>query len=491
MPDEQLLTEAQDMLAETTLGECERSTHFGEAVIICFQRLMKGASFYSPNNMIFTKLVRECLREIHAITRDAGSLILRIVQDACLANEVRVRMTAHTFSSFQQFVSDMTSHDIGEISFKHEVTGEELTELVYLLLALEEHNEGNYILLIEQLEERGIHTISVDKLKNGVLREEESARLKRKSKEVYFSTIGVIKELTECTKERQVLHIRKAKRLMLNAVDIIMQDESALLGLANIKSYDDYTFTHCVNVAFYAIALGQRIGLPKKYINYLGISGLFHDIGKITIDKDILNKPGPLTPKEWESVKQHPVYGAEIALRLKGWGDLSAKIMEAAFEHHLKYDASGYPQITQPRKPSLFSRIIAIADCYDALSRPRVYRRVTYISEKILGLMLQQSGKDFDPVLVKVFINMVGVFPLGALVQLDTDEIGIVSVIHGDASLIAQPIVTLMVPENGEYQKGEEVDLTEIDEATGHRKRTIVATLDPNDYGINIEEFYL
>jgi hypothetical protein len=123
--------------------------------------------------------------------------------------------------------------------------------------------------------------------------------------------------------------------------------------------------------------------------------------------------------------------------------------------------------------------------------RPRADNRFPYVSEKILGVMLERGGKDFDPALVKVFINMIGVFPLGTLVLLNTNELGIVVHIPEDTELIDRPKVMLLHYSDGEYQKGERVDLRELDEKTGQFKRTIVKTLDPNDYHINVAEYLI
>ena len=278
---------------------------------------------------------------------------------------------------------------------------------------------------------------------------------------------------------------------MQNAVNAILQDDSTLLGLANIKNYDEYTFNHSVNVAMYAIALGQRIGIPKKHLSHLGMAALFHDMGKTRISKEILNKTGKLSPEEWSIMRTHPVAGTELIMRMKEWGELSTRMIQGAFEHHLRYDLTGYPRLTRKRRISLLGRIITVADFYDALVRPRVYNRFPYVSEKILGIMLERSGKDFDPAIVKVFINMIGIFPLGTLVLLNTNEMGIVIQIQEDAELIDRPKVCLLYYGDGEYRKGKVVDLKERDDASGDFKRSIVKTLDPNEYNLNVAEFLM
>jgi putative nucleotidyltransferase with HDIG domain len=400
---------------------------------------------------------------------------------------------ADYYSIIRGYLQEMRNRWIGELEFTEEVNGEHLKDFIYLLSGLEEKNEINYLYVNRQLEYRGVDTISVGKLE--FFKDEEiyadSKDKKRFSDEVYFKSIGLVKEVVDSVRNQKVLNVRKAKRLMQGAVNAIMQDESSLLGLANIKNYDEHTFNHSVNVAIYAMAIGQRLGVPKKYLSQLGMAGLFHDIGKVSIPKEMLDKNGKLSPEELAVLRSHPIMGAETVMRMKEWGELSTRMIDAAFEHHLKYDLSGYPRPTQKRKITLFGKIVAIADFYDVLVRPRGDRRFPYVSEKILGIMLERSGKDFDPALVKVFINMIGVFPLGTLALLNTNEMGIVVHIQEDSELIDRPKVMLLQYSDGEYQKGEVVDLRELDEKTGEFKRTIVKTLDPNDYHINVGEYLI
>jgi HD-GYP domain-containing protein (c-di-GMP phosphodiesterase class II) len=387
----------------------------------------------------------------------------------------------------------MRRRRIGEVEFSEEMDGGDLKEFIYLLSGLEENNESNYLYVKKQLENRNIESVHVDKLES--FRDEEiyvdSEDQKKYSREVYFKSIGLVKEVVDSIHQQKALNIRKAKRLMQNAVNAIIQDDSSLLGLANIKNYDEYTFNHSVNVAIYAIALGQRIGIPKKHLSHLGMAGLFHDMGKTRIPKEILNKTGKLSPEEWALMRFHPIIGTELIMKMKEWGELSTRMMNGAFEHHLRYDLTGYPKLTRKRRISLFGRIITIADFYDALVRPRVYNRFPYVSEKILGIMLERSGKDFDPAIVKVFINMIGVFPLGTLVLLNTNEMGIVTQIHEDTELIDRPKVCIIYYREGEYRKGNMVDLREMDEEMKDFKRSIVKTLDPNEYNINVAEFLI
>jgi putative nucleotidyltransferase with HDIG domain len=469
------------------------TTKLGTEFITRFYRLLKGTTIYDRKNVIIDRLTQECLQVINDIIQSEGTLFLRIVRDNFFLNNIRIPVKADKYAIFKGFWQEMRRRWIGELEFLAKVDGEQLKDIIYLLSGLEENNESNYLYVKKQLEDRDIDAFDIGKLE--FFRDEEiyvdSEDQKNFSKEVYFKSIDLVKEVVENIHQQKALNIRKAKRLMQNAVNAILQDESTLLGLANIKNYDEYTFNHSVNVAIYAIALGQRIGIPKRHLSHLGMAGLFHDIGKTRIPKEILNKTGKLSPEEWAMMRSHPIVGTEIIMRMKEWGGLSTRMIDAAFEHHLKYDLTGYPRLTRKRKITLFGRIVTLADFYDALVRPRVYNRFPYVSEKILGIMLDRSGKDFDPALVKVFINMIGIFPLGTLVLLNTNEMGIVTQIQEDTELIDRPKVCLLYYNDGEYRKGRVVDLREMDEGTKDFKRSIVKTLDPNEYNMNVAEFLI
>jgi putative nucleotidyltransferase with HDIG domain len=505
----------------------------GTEFITSFYRLLKGTTLYDRKSVVMDRLTQECLRVVNRIIQSEVILLLKIARDHFFFNNTRIIASTEKFLLFKAFRREMRKRRIGGIEFSEAVTGEYLKDLAYLLSGLEENNENNYLSVEKQLEQRNIESIGVGALE--LLKDEEidgdSEGQNKYSKEVYFRCIDLVREVVENIHQQKPLPIRKAKRLIQNAVNAILQNDSTLLGLANTKNYGEYAFNHSVNVAIYAMALGQRIGVPKKHLSHLGMAGLFHDIGKTKIPEEILNNAEKLSPEERSIMRSHPVIGAEIIMKMKEWGELSARMMEGAFEHHLGYDLTGYPKITQKKKITLFGRIIAVADFYDALVRPRAQHRFPYVSEKIVGMMLEQtgkdidiiaaadfydalvrprahhrfpyvsekivgmmlerSGKDIDPAIAKVFIHMIGVFPLGTLALLNTNEMGIVTQVQEDAELIDRPLVCLIYYSDGEYRKEKVVDLAERDQMSGEFRRSIVKTLDPNEYNINVAEFFI
>ena len=468
-------------------------THFGEGLVVALYHLLKGASLYHRGNEIVNRLVVECLLALRdtASTARCYTVTLQVGEDAAFCNRRRVRISADTLAPSKALLKLLRQRGVGGLELDRDLSEETLRLFAFAFEALEEQGTGNAQALTELLQQHEASGLRVRDLAAGAECAENALALKRRSKEIYFSTLEAVKDLMTKTSAGHELELRRVKRLMMSTVHLLAHEESTLLGLANIKSYDDYTFSHSVNVGIFAVALGQRAGLPRLQLYHLGICGLFHDVGKQAVPREVLNKPGALTPAEWEIIRTHPVRGAEMILQRRQWGGLRVHIMAAAFEHHLKVDSRGYPPLLAPRTPSLFSRIITIADCYDALSRPRIYRKSPFLSDRILGVMLQHAGQDFDLALVKLFINMVGVYPLGALVRLNTDQLALVTRTADSSEQLDRPQVCLLQPKPDGYEKGDTLDLTTTDPATGAYPYTITGILDPNAYGIQVEELYL
>lgn len=221
----------------------------------------------------------------------------------------------------------------------------------------------------------------------------------------YTRALAVVKEIEGHAKSGKPINMKKAKRVIHDIVDNILKDEGYILGFTTLKDFDSYLYNHTVNTVILSIAIGKRINLSKHQLGKLGIAALLHDIGKVEIPFSILNKPSEFSPKEWDIIMSHPVEGAKTLMGLCGLSDISIISMLTCLEHHLNYDYTGYPRLSKGRTPNLFSRIINIADHYDAMTSGKVYGRIAYSPEKALRFMYEKRGEYFDPVLTKVFIN--------------------------------------------------------------------------------------
>lgn len=214
-------------------------------------------------------------------------------------------------------------------------------------------------------------------------------------------------------------------------IDEILNYNSLMVNMVDLKYFDDYTYQHSVNVAVLSIILGVALRFNRKKLYMLGIGALLHDIGKVFIDKEILNKPGKLTDEEFTIMKSHVVYGYDY---LKKEFDFPVQSFMGALDHHEKYDGTGYPNKKAADKISLFGRIISIADVYDALTSERPYRSAMLPSEATEYLM-GGAGSSFDYDLIKLFVRKVAPYPLGTCVCLSNAHKGIVIQNYEDACL--------------------------------------------------------
>ena len=467
---------------------------WGNNLVTKFHVLMRISQIYDSKNVALNQFVQESLETINTLIKKEGILSLKIIRDDFFLNGQRLRYSVEGFTSFKYLSTQWKKRLIGEVIFKSPVDEEKLKDFIYALINLEEGREENAALFEEQLANHHITSIEVNPLE--VVEGEEEAFTLRKedqretAKKVFFETIGTIKEVITQIKGKQYADVRKLKRLAQKAVHLVIEDESILLGMTTIKNYDEYTFNHSVNVSIYSLAMGKRLGFSKKTLTELGITGLLHDIGKSKVPREVLNKPASLDEEEWGMMKKHPLMGVEIVLNLKQLGEINPRMVVGIFDHHLKSDLSGYPKLFRKKEVSLFGRIIQIADSYDAMTTPRIYKKTPYTPEQALALLLRERTVHFDPLLLKIFIGLVGIFPIGSLVLLNTRELGIVYKPNHDPKWLDRPTVILVARSEKGDAKKEVVDLIETDGA-GRYQRSIVKTLDPYKYHIDIAKYFL
>jgi HD-GYP domain-containing protein (c-di-GMP phosphodiesterase class II) len=247
-----------------------------------------------------------------------------------------------------------------------------------------------------------------------------------------------------------------------------------------------------VNVCIFSVIIGQRLGLTKLQLYDLGLGALFHDLGKQRIDYDIINKATGLTDEEWDALREHPTEGMLLLFQMHGFADVPYRQMLMAYEHHMKIDVTGYPENKRSRNPTLFSRIVAVADGFDAGTSVRSYQYDPWPPDAVLKEMRDNPRRGFDPPLVKALINATGVYPVGTLVILDSMEMAVVARANPNPDLANKPTVKVISDAMGApLPEPLTLDLAEVDPATGSPMRTIVKTSDPQKYGIKVSDYLL
>ncbi|WP_027723370.1 HD-GYP domain-containing protein [Maridesulfovibrio zosterae] len=242
------------------------------------------------------------------------------------------------------------------------------------------------------------------------------------ARRIHEDALDYARKFIDDVRNGKEINIAEAEPIIGQVIESISTNESAAITLAFLKSYDEYTFTHCINVNLYSLLLGKALGLDSDELKDLGLAAMFHDVGKGRISNTLLNKPGKLTDSEFETMKGHSLQGLKVLSNIKG---LSEDVLCGVFEHHERYDGKGYPQKIKGDEIHKFARIIAICDVYDALTSVRVYKQAM-TPAKSLSLMFKWKGTDFDPEYFNIFIRIMGVYPPGSMVQLEDKRYAIV-----------------------------------------------------------------
>lgn len=470
----------------------EDTSRLGKNLANQFYILMKTAQIHDISNVAFDQPAENFMKTLEEMSRLGSDIALQLKGDYLYMGETKLKMDIDSFTSFTAVIDEMKKRGVGGITFKGSTRIGDVRRFIDIFANLDTKVESPYDLLTEQISRAGILGIETERFEE---RKEGFEEILRDTKEVakstYFKTITAVSEVMENLKLGQAVSIKRAKRVVQSMVDLLLQEESTLLGLTTLRCHDEYTHNHSVNVCILALALGQRLGYHKRNLGEIGISSLLHDIGKSNIPLDILNKPSDFTEEEWKLMRRHPVYGVRSIIKLKGLNESAIRVAMGSFEHHLNYDLSGYPRLPRKRDVTIIGRIIGIADCYDALTSSRVYNRIPYPPEKALRFMLNKSGKAFDPILLKVFINAIGIFPVGTLVLLNTNELGLIVQANPNPEYIDRPKVKLITDRSGNEIDGKIIDLTETDSASGRFTHSIIKTIDALKYKLDVSKYFL
>jgi HD-GYP domain-containing protein (c-di-GMP phosphodiesterase class II) len=312
------------------------------------------------------------------------------------------------------------------------------------------------------------------------------------AKRTYSKGVAVTKEVVNSIRLGRTPSIKRVKQAVQLIVDQGLSNETSLVGLTALRDYDEYTFTHSVNVCIFAVAIGRKIGLSKMQLYDLGLTALLHDIGKARLPLEVLNKPDGLTEEEWRLLQTHTWRGLLTLFGLRGYEETPYRSLLVAYEHHMKSDLTGYPGHIRPRTLGIFSRLVAVADGYDAATSRRAYQTVPIEPDEVLREMWENPRRGYDPMIVKALINLLGIYPVGTCVILDTFEVAVVSGTPPDPEALNRPMVTLVTSANGEPlpPPGETVSLTERGE-DGAFLRSIVKVTNSDRHGLQLGTYFL
>ena len=295
-----------------------------------------------------------------------------------------------------------------------------------------------------------------------------------------------LNDIMDDVRHGRKINLEKAKIAIDGMVDSILRNPDAFMWLTKLKEADAYSYSHAIDCSVLAISFGRHLGLSKPELQDLAMGGLMFDVGKMKVAPEILEKEDSLTDDEFKEIKKHVEYTVEIMEQTEG---VSQEAIEIARHHHERYDGSGYPLGMEGDQIPVFSRMVAIVDCFDAISSDRKYGEIVSPHSAIKKLY-GWGGKDFQEELVEQFIQCLGVYPTGSLVELSTGEVGVV--LSQNRMRRLRPKIMLILGPNKEYYEiFPTVDLMMQMEDDEGNAIEIVECPEPGAYGIDPKALYL
>jgi putative nucleotidyltransferase with HDIG domain len=428
---------------------------------------LRGAQLYAPTHPLVMRSIAaltDTLTEVHGST---PTIAVGIVGDDLVVGDIPIPRAAE---SMGELMRRLKQAGIERIVFDRGVTADELTKLVQTVAKSEMIAPGKaradeVTASLGKLPHIRVGRLQVEQRVEGSVGDMSTMR------RLYDDAVSIAGTLWDSAHTEGVPDADAARGMVDHLAQAVAQNRTALLALTALKNYDNYTFTHMVNVSILTMGQARGIGIDGPLLREFGLSGLMHDIGKVRTPPEVLNKPDKLTDPEFEIMRRHVIDGAEI---LRKTPEMPALAPVVAFEHHLRIDGTGYPAGVQREGLNLGTMLCGIADVYDAMRSQRAYQQAMP-TDRILAVLQRNDGTQFDQNLVRRFVQLVGIYPAGNLVRLDTGEIAVV--VRTYAPDPYRPRVRVVVSKQGvKLERPYDVNLWEAPEGG---PTTVQAPLDP------------
>lgn len=425
---------------------------------------VKGLRLYSLDHPATSKQVQTLQDGLFALLQHKKKITLGLLEGTLFVED---HLFIQEFPAAEELAGLLARKQIRGIEFSSGLAAAELQVLLNELHAGQAEGEA----FAAELRRKQVHHIKA-------LTAEEDEKESGQPRKVYRRALKVVDQIFNDVRMGEIPSSAEALKVVKSMAQLTLTEPHALFALSMLKDYDNYTFTHSVNVSVIALAVGRACDLTEEQLRTLGLGGLLHDLGKLKVDVNIITKPGSLTENEFEEIKQHPAYGAEIIAEMEG---VTPEVMDIVLCHHARYDRTGYPLVSDGKQLSPLVEMTAIADSYDAMTTLRSYQR-PLTPRGAINRLKEVAGTSLNPDYLKQFIVSLGPYPVGSLVRLDSNEIGLVTKVDSKDPSLA--------------------DIKIIFDATGNRidqpltlfirpdkPRLIIAEVDPTTKGLDVTDF--
>ena len=433
-----------------------------------FTAAVRSGQLYSKAHPIVGQNVRALSLSIEQYLRIDPSLVIGIVGDEIVVGDTPIAKG----DGHRGFVRRLRQAGIERVTIDRGATPDEVASFVTTINMIDARTSD--ATLFANLPHIRVGRVSVDPKPDSPLEATDMATFRR----MYDDAVSAADIVWNSAHKEKQVDATVARTMVNGLAQAVSQNRTALLALTTLKNYDNYTFTHMVNVSILTMGQARALGIDGPLLREFGLAALMHDIGKVRTPLEILNKPGKLTDEELAIMQQHPVDGAEI---LRATPDLPALAPIVAFEHHRRLDGTGYPKIERGSL-NLGTMLCAISDVYDAMRSQRAYQQA-FPSDRILAVLKQKEGRMFDQHLIRRFVQLIGIYPAGNLVRTDTGHLALVRHVHAPDPY--RPQVRVLTDGAGAMlERPYDVNLWEGQSREGE-PGAIVAPVDPATVGID------
>jgi putative nucleotidyltransferase with HDIG domain len=434
-----------------------------------FAAAVRSAQLYSPGHPIIGRNLESLAAAIQSMHRLQPIAVIGLVDDEVVVDDTPMAKT----DTLGPLVRRLQQSGVERVSIERGVTVAELGAFIDALIAAEPRDRGDPAAAFPPMAHVRVGRVTIER------RVEDSLADIATIRRFYADAVAVAGDLWDSAQTEGKPDATMARTMVDGLAHAVSQNRTALLALTTLKDYDNYTFTHMVNVSILTMGQARGLGIEGALLRELGLAALMHDIGKVRTPLEILNKPEQLTDAELQIMRRHPVEGAEM---LRQTPDVPAIAPVVAFEHHLRIDGTGYPTGASRGSLNVGTMLCSIADVYDAMRSQRRYQQA-FPTERILEVLKRNDGRQFDQHLVRRFVQLIGIYPAGNVVKLDTGEIAVVMNVYAPDPY--RPRVRVIIDRDGtRLDLPYEVNLWETTgEAPG--PSSVAAPVDAADYHID------
>jgi putative nucleotidyltransferase with HDIG domain len=450
---------------------------FAEDAVRRLAAAVRSAQLYAPRHPLVARSLEALSDAIVQLLADQPSVTIGFIDQEVVVADTPIPRAAENYG---ELLKRLQNVGVERIEFERGVTPDNLKTLV-LTLAHPELTPGQTKVgvlpsdpgaTLQSIPHIRIGRISLDE------RVDSSAADIATIRRLYSDAVSIASSLWDMAQADGQPDPDDARQLIDDLAQAVAQNRTALVALTALKDYDNYTFTHMVNVSILTMAQARALSLEGAQLRELGLAALMHDIGKVRTPREILQKPDKLTDDEFAIMRLHVVDGAEILRRTP---DMPALAPVVAFEHHLRLDGAGYPVGIKRSSLNLATMLCSIADVYDAMRSQRAYQE-SFPTDRILQVLKRNDGLQFDQHLVRRFSQLMGIYPPGNLVRLTSGELAVVLRIYAPDPY--RPKVRIILGANGEkLARPRDVNLWEALE--DGREHGILKPVDPASVGID------